>query len=143
METAMCRVAHSVDLATKLKRYIVLAENKRHDEEHAILRLLYDGKALVFREVAQKGLGDMTAYLNSKFDTDQIKVRMDNCKRLMAIESMWGGIGGLGVQDADSVRDPSAARKMVWRTLPFDFSRAVCAENRQMHSLNMFFHRRR
>jgi hypothetical protein len=117
METAMERVIGSVDLVTTLKRYMMVTEMERMLEEETVLQEMEDCP------VGTKGKcrDDILLFSENEFSMISIMIKMDHCKRLIAISEMWGGVGSVGDLGTDSfprlpvLSVPRPFRRMEWR----------------------------
>jgi hypothetical protein len=115
-------VAQHVDVAAMIKRHMREAEMERQQEKQQALTTTHKMKKNV-HYVTEKALGpkfrdDMRVLAcleQDNFNVDSIKLSMEHCERLMAIEGMWDGIGKFDVNKPDTViRD--LPRTIEWRS---------------------------
>jgi hypothetical protein len=115
-------VAQHVDVAAMIKRHMREAERERQQEKQQALTDTHEMKKNVHHK-AVKDLGpkyrdDMRVLVcleQDNFNVDSIKLNMEHCERLMAIEGMWDGIGKFDVNKPDTViRD--LPRTIEWRS---------------------------
>lgn len=105
METAMQRVVGSVDLVTRLKRDILIAEMERWSEKVTEHMVMQSAESSVRCSAKSKCLNDIASLMHEEFRITSTLLNMIHCKRKKAIQEMWGGAGGSGHLNDESCSD--------------------------------------
>jgi hypothetical protein len=97
--TGVERVSEMTDLASIVKRYMINTENRRLEEENAVSDDVYDKVSITSNK-------DDKAVVKAVFDIEHSKTMINHIQRLMAIDSMWSGVGGgVGVRGGGDSKD--------------------------------------
>ena len=108
-------VAQNDDVATIIKRHMRNAEMERKQEKQQALDTRHELKKnihylteMAFADAGRQFHDDLRVLVcaeQNQFTIDSIKLQVETCERLMAIEDMWDGIGKFDVNDKDAVNE--------------------------------------
>jgi 3-methyladenine DNA glycosylase AlkD len=108
-------VAQHVDVATMIKRHMRNTEMARKQEKQQALDTTHELKKKIHyvAEMTFAGFGPqfhddlrVLAFAEqNQFTIDSIRLQLETCERLMAIEGMWDGIGKFDENDKGAVEE--------------------------------------